>query len=104
MKAGLPIELLVEKLLNISRAAADRVMPFAEAQFQELNHPFRQPHPTTVLAASRFEGRPRLLAANRIRFSTAQSRQKSLNGFYACFRSPQPPAEAAYDHATPDRH
>jgi hypothetical protein len=39
--------------------------------------------PTTLLAASRFEGRPRLLAADRLRFGIAQSRQKSLNRFGA---------------------
>jgi hypothetical protein len=70
--------------LNISRTAADRVMPFAEAQLSNSSITlFDNRTPTTALAASRFEGRPRLLAADRVRFGTAQSLQKSLNRFDA---------------------
>jgi hypothetical protein len=72
--------------LIISRAAVDLFMPFANA------HPSNSPiilfdnrTPTTLLAASRFDGRPRprLSAGDWLRFATAQSRQKSLNRFGA---------------------
>jgi hypothetical protein len=59
--------------LIIAGAAADRVTALAEAHLS--NSPitlFDNRTPITLLAASRFDGRPRprLLAANRLRFGT----------------------------------
>jgi hypothetical protein len=70
----------------ISRAAADRVMALPEAHLS--NSPitlFDNRTPTTLLAASRFDGRPRprLLAANRLRFVTLNPAQKFSNRFGA---------------------
>jgi hypothetical protein len=72
--------------LIISRAAADRVMELLEAHLS--NSPiilFDIRTPTTQLAASRFDGRPRprFLTVDRLRLGIAQSRQKSLNRFGA---------------------
>jgi hypothetical protein len=74
---------LSKKCLIISRAAADRRHGFARGPpSSSLITLFDNRTPTILLAASRFVGRPRLLA-NRLRFGTVQSCQKLLNRFGA---------------------